>query len=126
MRGKIKLDEYKFSAYDIIWTNCPKCFAPLRRTTNGWSCTNLNCGCRLDVYGNQYTNTTYEVNYRYERDEIQRSSPMDMEEAKKIEESSQSKIVEVVEDVDGTKEDPEKLVRLVYDLIYNNGGPWYR
>lgn len=69
MRGKIKLDEYKFETYDIIWTNCPKCFAPLRQITAGWSCTNPNCGCQLDVYGNQYTNTTYNIDYQYEVDE---------------------------------------------------------
>lgn len=49
----------------MIWMlYCPKCGAPLRCVTTGWSCTNLNCGCQLDAYGNQYINTvyTYEVN----------------------------------------------------------------
>ena len=53
----------------MIWQYCPKCGAPLRSVSVGWVCTNSNCGCKLDVYGNQYTSTTYNVDYQYEVDE---------------------------------------------------------
>lgn len=53
----------------MIWMYCPKCGAPMRGITVGWICTNISCGCQLDVYGNQYINTVYSVDYRYEVDE---------------------------------------------------------
>lgn len=48
---------------------CPKCGAPMRSVTTGWICMELGCGCKLDVYGNQYTDTIYSVDYWYEIDE---------------------------------------------------------
>lgn len=41
-------------------------------------------------------------------------------------EKPEVKIAEVVEDISDTREDPAELVRLMNDLFYNNGGPWYR
>lgn len=48
----------------MIWMYCPKCGAPMRSVTTGWICTKLGCGCKLDMYGNQYN-----VDYWYEVDE---------------------------------------------------------
>lgn len=53
----------------MIWMYCPKCGAPMRNVTTGWNCTELGCGCKLDVYGNPYTDTIYSVDYSYEVDE---------------------------------------------------------
>lgn len=53
----------------MIWMHCPKCGAPMRSVTTGWICTELGCGCKLDVYGNPYTDTIYSVDYSYEVDE---------------------------------------------------------
>lgn len=50
---------------------------------------------------------------------------MDVEEVK-AKEKHEVKIAEVVEDISDTREDPAELVRLMNDLFYNNGGPWYR
>nr|DAV34376.1 MAG TPA: hypothetical protein [Caudoviricetes sp.] len=36
----------------------------MRSVTTGWICTKLGCGCKLDMYGNQYN-----VDYWYEVDE---------------------------------------------------------
>lgn len=47
---------------------------------------------------------------------------MDVEEVK-TKENPEVKITEVVDD---TRENPAELVRLVHDLFYNDGGPWYR
>lgn len=52
-----------------VYPICPNCGAPMRSVTTGWICTELGCGCKLDVYGNQYTDTTYNVDYWYEVDE---------------------------------------------------------
>ena len=35
----------------------------MRGVTAGWICTNSNCGCKRDIYGNQYTDTTYNIDY---------------------------------------------------------------
>lgn len=40
--------------------------------------------------------------------------------------NSEVKMAEIVEDIKNNREDPKELVRLMYDLFYNNGGPWYR
>lgn len=48
----------------MIWMYCPKCGAPMRSVTTGWICMNSNCGCKRDMYGNQYN-----VDYWYEVDE---------------------------------------------------------
>lgn len=110
----------------MIWMYCPKCGAPMRSVTTGWICTELGCGCKLDVYGNQYTDTTYNVDYWYEVDEKSKGgSSVDVEEVK-AKEKPEVKIAEVVEDISGTREDPAELVRLMNDLFYNDGGPWYR
>ena len=50
---------------------------------------------------------------------------MDVEETK-IEENSEVKIAEIVEDIDDTRENPEEIVRLIFDLFHEYGGPWYR
>lgn len=50
---------------------------------------------------------------------------MDVEETK-IEENSEVKIAEVVEDVEDTRESPGEVVRLMLDLFHEYGGPWYR
>ena len=50
---------------------------------------------------------------------------MDIEEIK-IEENSEVKIAEIVEDIDDTRENPEEIVRLMFDLFHEYGGPWYR
>lgn len=50
---------------------------------------------------------------------------MDVEEAK-TKENLEVKIAEVVEDIDDTRENPEEIVRLMFDLFYEYGGPWYR
>lgn len=50
---------------------------------------------------------------------------MDVEEVK-TKENPEVKIAEVVEDIGDTREDPAELVRLIHDLFYNDGGPWYR
>ena len=50
---------------------------------------------------------------------------MDVEETK-IEENSEVKIAEIVEDVDDTRESPEEIVRLMFDLFYEYGVFWYR
>lgn len=42
------------------------------------------------------------------------------------EQNSEVKIAEVVEDIDDTRENPEEIVRLMYDLFHEYGGPWYR
>lgn len=49
----------------------------------------------------------------------------DVEETK-IEENSEVKIAEIVEDIDDTRENPEGIVRLMFDLFHEYGGPWYR
>lgn len=36
----------------------------MRSVTTGWICMNSNCGCKRDMYGNQYN-----VDYWYEVDE---------------------------------------------------------
>jgi hypothetical protein len=41
----------------------------MRWVLTGWICTELGCGCKLDVYGNPYTDTIYSVDYSYEVDE---------------------------------------------------------
>lgn len=50
---------------------------------------------------------------------------MDVEETK-IEENSEVKIAEIVEDIDDTRENPEEIVRLMFDLFHEYGGLWYR
>ena len=35
-------------------------------------------------------------------------------------------VAEIVEDVDDTRESPEEIVRLMFDLFYEYGGFWYR
>lgn len=50
---------------------------------------------------------------------------MDAEEAK-TKENLEVKIAEVIEDIDGTRENPEEIVRLMFDLFHEYGGPWYR
>lgn len=50
---------------------------------------------------------------------------MDVEETK-IEENSEVKIAEIAEDIDDTRENPEKIVRLMFDLFYEYRGLWYR
>lgn len=50
---------------------------------------------------------------------------MDVEKVK-TKENPEVKIAEVVEDIGDTREDPAELVRLIHDLFYNDGGPWYR
>lgn len=50
---------------------------------------------------------------------------MDAEETK-IEENSEVKIAEIVEDIDDTRENPEEIVRLMFDLFHEYEGPWYR
>ena len=50
---------------------------------------------------------------------------MDVEETK-IEENSEVKIAEIVEDIDDTRENPEEIVHLMFDLFHEYGGPWYR
>lgn len=40
--------------------------------------------------------------------------------------NSEVKMAEIVEDIKDNREDQKELVRLMYDLFYNNGGPWYR
>lgn len=47
-------------------------------------------------------------------------------EGTKIEENSEVKIAEIVEDIDDTRENPEEIVRLMFDLFHKYGGPWYR
>lgn len=42
------------------------------------------------------------------------------------EQNSEVKMAEIIEDIKDNREDPKELVRLMYDLFYNNGGPWYR
>lgn len=37
--------------------------------TAGWICMNSNCGCKRDMYGNQYVETICSVDYSYEVDE---------------------------------------------------------
>ena len=49
---------------------------------------------------------------------------MDVEETK-IEENSEVKIAEIVEDIDDTRENPEEIVRLMFDLFYEYVGFWY-
>ena len=44
----------------------------------------------------------------------------------KIEENSEVKIAEIVEYIDDTRENPEEIVRLMFDLFHEYGGPWYR
>ena len=41
---------------------------------------------------------------------------MDVEETK-IEENSEVKIAEIVEDIDDTRENPEEIVRLMFNLF---------
>ena len=41
----------------------------------------------------------------------------DVEETK-IEENSEVKIAEIVEDIDDTRENPEEIVRLMFDLLH--------
>ena len=53
----------------MIWMYCPKCGAPMSGVTAGWICTNSNCGCKRDIYGNQYVETIYSVDCSYEVDE---------------------------------------------------------
>ena len=50
---------------------------------------------------------------------------MDVEETK-IEENSEVKIAEIVEDIDDTRENPEEIVRLMFNLFYEYGGSWYK
>lgn len=50
---------------------------------------------------------------------------MDVEETK-IEENFEVKIAEIVEYVDDTRENPEEIVRLMFDLFYEYGGFWYK
>lgn len=59
-------DDYYCCYFDYT---CSECGAPMRSVTTGWICTELGCGCKLDVYGNQYTDTIYSVDYWYEIDE---------------------------------------------------------
>ena len=46
---------------------------------------------------------------------------MDVEETK-IEENSEVKIAEIVEDIDDKRENPEEIVRLMFNLFYEYGG----
>ena len=46
----------------------------------------------------------------------------DVEETK-IEENSEVKIAEIIDD---TRGNPEEIVRLMFDLFHEYGGPWYR
>lgn len=50
---------------------------------------------------------------------------MDVEEAK-TKENPEMKIAEIVEDIDDTRENPEEIIRLMFDLFHEYGGPWYR
>ena len=50
---------------------------------------------------------------------------MDVEETK-FEENLEVKIAEIVEDVDDTRESPEEIVRLMFNLFYEYGGSWYK
>lgn len=50
---------------------------------------------------------------------------MDVEEAK-TKGKPEVKIAEVVEDIDDTRENPEEIVRLMFDLFHEYGGLWYR
>lgn len=50
---------------------------------------------------------------------------MDVEETK-IEENSEVKIAEIVEDIDDTRESPEEVLHLMFELFHECGGPWYR
>ena len=50
---------------------------------------------------------------------------MDVEETK-IEENSEVKIAEIVEDIDDTRENPEEIVRLMFNLFYKYGWSWYK
>lgn len=50
---------------------------------------------------------------------------MGIEEAK-TKESSEVKIAELVEDIDDTRENPEEIIHLMFDLFSEYGGPWYR
>lgn len=53
----------------MIWIYCPECGAPMISVTAGWICMNSNCGYKRDMYGNQCTDITCNVNYWYEVDE---------------------------------------------------------
>ena len=35
-------------------------------------------------------------------------------------------IAEIVEDIDDTRENPEEIVRLMFNLFYEYGGSWYK
>ena len=50
---------------------------------------------------------------------------MDAEETK-IEENFEVKIAEIVEYVDDKRENPEEIVRLMFNLFYEYGGSWYK
>lgn len=50
---------------------------------------------------------------------------MNVEETK-IEGNSEVKMAEVIENIDDTRENPEEIVRLMFDLFRDYGGPWYR
>lgn len=52
----------------MIWIYCPECGAPMISVTAGWICMNSNCGCKRDIYGNQYVETIYSMDYSYEVD----------------------------------------------------------
>lgn len=66
-----------------------------------------------------------QVGYKVDECNNKDCSYRDVEETK-IEENSEVKIAEIVEDIDDTRENPEEIVRLMFDLFHEYGGPWYR
>lgn len=68
-KGIFLIIQFSIGRDEMIWMYCPKCGSPMRSVSTGWICTELGCGCKLDVYGNQYVETSYPVGYSYEVDE---------------------------------------------------------
>jgi uncharacterized protein (UPF0179 family) len=66
-----------------------------------------------------------QVGYKVDKCNYKDCHYRDVEETK-IEENSEVKIAEIVEDIDDTRENPEEIVRLMFDLFHEYGRPWYR
>ena len=58
-----------------------------------------------------------QVGYKVDECDYKDCPYRDVEETK-IEENSEVKIAEIVEDIDDTRENPEEIVRLMFDLLH--------
>lgn len=63
-----------------------------------------------------------QVGYKVDECDYKDCPYRDVEEIK-IEENSEVKIAEIIDDM---RENPEEIVRLMFDLFHEYGGLWYR